>query len=451
MRFRLTFATRIGLIVVASVTTVWLGAIALYFVSLSKSPDDARPLAAQVVAIVALLEQTPRDRRQAVLDAVASNVLHVRVEDGEQAGASSQRPLLVLEQATLQHHLDQIGGRASSVTLPHDPQRARWLSRLAPAALEIRVVLRDDQTLVLDTRPTQLVTLFGLPVGFGAGLFGTVIALLALYVMHRETRPLTRLAVAVDRIDPASVGEPLAMHDDLARSAPEIRALLTAFDRLQTRLAHLLKARMAMMAGISHDVRTFATRLRLRVDRIPEDEQRQRAVRDIDDMIRLLDDALLASRAAVGELTDELVDVAEVIRQEVADRQANGDAIALQVDTASDVCVLGDRLALRRVVANLIDNGLKYGKSVTVCVARLGESVVLTVDDEGPGMPSDQRELVLEPFVRLESSRHRGTGGAGLGLAIVRNLVEGQGGSVAVADGPRGGARLIVRMSAFQA
>jgi signal transduction histidine kinase len=112
--------------------------------------------------------------------------------------------------------------------------------------------------------------------------------------------------------------------------------------------------------------------------------------------------------------------------------------------------VLGDHLALRRIVSNLLDNALKYGHVAHATVKMDGQEIVLVVDDEGAGIPPDLRAILLEPFVRLETSRNRQTGGAGLGLAVVRSLVEGHGGVVTIGDAPTGGARFTVRLPEFQ-
>ena len=147
----------------------------------------------------------------------------------------------------------------------------------------------------------------------------------------------------------------------------------------------------------------------------------------------------------------KLIIFAEIIRAEIADRQRAGLPVDLSVeDDAKDATLLGDRLALRRIIANLIDNALNYGHSAHVTLTANEIALLMTVDDEGPGVPSDQRDLLLEPFVRLEPSRARQSGGAGLGLAIVRTLVEAHGGSVAIADAPQTGARLIVELPLFQ-
>jgi signal transduction histidine kinase len=208
-----------------------------------------------------------------------------------------------------------------------------------------------------------------------------------------------------------------------------------------------------MLGGISHDVRTFLTRLRLRVERIPDTEERDRAIADIADMLRLLDDALLASRAGAGELAEELVDFGQVVRAEVEDCGAAGQLVDVRTvgSAGADATVLGDRLALRRVVANLVGNALIYGKAAHLSIDTDREFVTLIVDDHGPGIPPDQREAILEPFVRLEDSRNRHTGGAGLGLAVARSLLEAHGGTISIADATSGGARVTVRLPLFVA
>jgi signal transduction histidine kinase len=113
--------------------------------------------------------------------------------------------------------------------------------------------------------------------------------------------------------------------------------------------------------------------------------------------------------------------------------------------------VLGDRLALRRIIANLIDNAIKYGRAAHLRIALRQHSVLVSVDDEGPGIPEDARHAMFEPFNRLEASRNRATGGAGLGLAVVRALVEAHGGTIDIGSTPGGGARVSVVLPTFSA
>jgi signal transduction histidine kinase len=452
---RLSLAARLGLIVMLSLAAAWLGSIALFYVTRAHDGGDARPLPGQVAALVELLERTPPDQQPLVLRAVASESFSAQLDTGLAIGPTERQRVARAASRALRRYLEPLGGRPVGVVVWHEPgQPAARVSFVRPVLLELRIGLATGQTLQVRARGVPLTTVVGLPLGFISGLFGTLVGLLALLAMHRETQPLARLAAAVDGMDPTAAPVPLP---PVRRGAPEIRALVAAFHRLQQRLALLLRARMAMLGGISHDVRSFATRLRLRVEHIADPGERERAVADIADMIRLLDDALLASRAGAGELAEELVELDKLVQAEVDDRRALGadvqwdETAEAPREGSTSAVVLGDRLALRRVAANLIDNALEHGRCARVAVQGAGSDVVLTVDDQGPGIPADQREAMLEPFVRLEGSRSRRTGGAGLGLAVVRSLVEAHRGRVAIADAPGGGARLTVHLPAFRA
>lgn len=413
---RLPSAARIGMLIMLSITIVWVGTVALFYLSASSATRNNRTLPGQVAALVSLLERASPAERQIILSAVTSQSMTARLEPGKHVGTTPklQRVPKVSARAVDQY-LAAMGGRANSVTVRRQPGGGGGLgfSFVTPVDLEFRVQLATGDTLVVDALNYPVANLFGLPVGFVAGLTGAVLGLIALFALQRE-------------ID---------------------------FNRLQVRLSHLARGRIAMIGGISHDVRTFLTRLRLRVDRIPDEEERHRAVTDIADMIRLLDDALLASRAGAGELAEELVDFVQVVRTELDDRRAAGKPVHVEVTEAAarNATVLGDRLALRRVIANLVDNALIYGNVAHLSVDSNTGSVTLLVDDQGPGIPPAERDKILEPFVRLEDSRSRRTGGAGLGLAVVRSLVEAHDGKISISSAAGGGARVIVRIPLFVA
>jgi signal transduction histidine kinase len=447
MMMRLTLVMRVTMIVLVGLAAIWIVLIGLFYRSSVATDEDARPAPARLAAIAELIERATPAERSLLLQAVASDHFTARIEVGVTADSTSRAPI---DPALREDYSRSLGGRAFSLVAVIESPGGRWFPRLARElgkGLEFRIGLKTGDVLVVDTRSTLVATPLGLPVGFGAGLFGTVVALLALLVMQRETRPLARLAAAVDSVDLSGVPVPLP---DVRRSAPEIRAVVTAFGRMQTRLAELLLARMALVGGVAHDVRTFATRLRLRADHIADAAERQRAITDIDDMIRLLDDAVLASRTGAGEFMQELIDLDALVRVEAEDRRAHGaavDYIGLR-ETGSELAVLGDHLALRRIVANLIDNAIKYGGSAQIRVNRDADLAVLTIDDEGPGIPAERRLAMFEPFTRLDGSRSRKTGGAGLGLAIARTLVEAHGGTIEIGNAPRG-ARIVVRLPLF--
>lgn len=440
-----TFATRMGLILVLGLVMVWVSAIAFFYIGGPGADLRALGDPSRVLAIVELLDHAPPAQRGLIQRAISADGFQVALEGGSDVGASIDRPLSAFGKKTVQIYRDALQGR--DVAIDVQETRRRLFQRQWPDILILRIALAGGGVLTATIGTPLMRGPLGLPLGFGAGILGTLVALIALLVMQRETKPLRRLARAVDLVDLSADPVPLP---DQRRSAPEFRALIGAFNRLQGRLAELLRARMAMLGGISHDVRTFAARLQLRVEKIADPIERERATTDIADMIRLLDDALLASRAGAAELSEEMVEIEDLVQSEVADRLAGGAVIAYQPCPARTApVVIGDRLALRRVIANLADNAIKYGRSAELTGAIEGGMFVLTVDDHGPGIPAKERAAMLEPFSRLETSRNRNTGGAGLGLAVARSLTEAHRGTLSIAEAPSGGARVILRLPLF--
>jgi signal transduction histidine kinase len=273
------------------------------------------------------------------------------------------------------------------------------------------------------------------------------VAVVTVLMVRREARPLRDLAQMVDRMTLPGKAAPIP---DVPRGAPEFRALVGAFNRLSERIAQLLKARMALVGGISHDLRTYATRLRLRAELIGDPQERAKAVNDLDDMKRLLDDSLLAIEAGAPVRAQELIEIAPILEREAEDRQRAGAAVALAIAPAArQAQLIGDALALRRLLANVTDNALAYGREARIAADCEGGDLLILIDDEGPGISPEQRDMVFEPFVRLEESRSRSTGGAGLGLAIARNVAETHGGRLTLETAPGGGTRAVIRLPLF--
>jgi signal transduction histidine kinase len=442
-----SFTTRMSLILVLGLVMAWFAAVAYFYVGGPGADLRALSDPSRVLAIIDLVERTPESDRELVQHAVSADGFQIDFEKDAKVGESVVGPLSPLGDKTVRLYRKALAGRDVAISFD-EPQHRRILRRLWPDILKLRVGFRNGDVLVMTISTPLLRGVFGLPLGLGAGILGTLVALIALLVMQRETKPLRRLAKAVDRVDLSSAPEPLA---EYKRSAPEIRALIAAFNRLQSRLAELLRARMAMLGGISHDVRTFAARLQLRVEKITDADERERATADIADMIRLLDDALLASRAGAAELSEEMIEIDDLIGSEVRDRAANGQAIDYRPASAdASPVIIGDRLAIRRIVANLTDNAIKYGRVAHLAGRMERGFFVLSVDDEGPGIPASERQAMLEPFSRLETSRNRNTGGAGLGLAVARSLVEAHRGDLAIGQAASGGARVTLRLPLFE-
>lgn len=301
------------------------------------------------------------------------------------------------------------------------------------APFEAAVRQMDGRWTVV-TPPTPWLTPQRQRMGLAFLIAAAVLLPLALWAADRLTAPFLRLAEAAhgeERAEPF-VGGP--------REAQEAAR---ALDAMRERLGQALKERSVIMAAVAHDLRTPLTGLRLRVEGLTEGP-RQAAVADIARMERLIEQLLTYVRGEEALGTQEPLDLADLARECVARQVAMGRPVTL---AASDEhLVFGDRDQLERALTNLIDNAVLYGDRADVEVTREGEDIVCIIDDLGPGLPPDQLEAVFAPFRRLEISRNRATGGAGLGLSISRSVLERNGGEVVLSNRPSGGARAVVRL-----
>ena len=447
-----TLAVRIGLTVIIAFLAILVIATAYVLRRSDLNAEAAIPAPSKVAAIAELLDELSPQAREKMLPALSTPLLHVSIEDAHQSVADLRAPDRQDLKTLLEDYRAAMPTRETWLDAWHDARPLGGFPRLLrrdTASLELRTTLKNGALLVLRSHELFPITTFGLPLGFGAGLLGTIIALLMLVFLLRQIRPLEDLARAVDNIDLRDDPKPIP---EVRSSAPEIRALVGAFNRQQERLSGLLKSRLALVGGLQHDVRTFATKLRLRLESANDPVSQDRAISDLDDMVRLLDDALLATQGTETSTNPalELVDIFELL---IAERDARPDQrIDLETGGATaPLYVLGNRLALRRVFSNLIDNAIAYGHEALIGIASAPERAVVTIDDRGPGIPREMRAMVREPFTRLERSRARATGGSGLGLAIVSNLVARHEGRFTICDAPGGGARMMVDLPRFQA
>lgn len=271
-----------------------------------------------------------------------------------------------------------------------------------------------------------------------------IILAVSIWAVRRAVQPLAMFAAAAERLGRDVNASPL--HDEGPR---EVRRAALAFNEMQKRLRAFIRDRTQMLAAISHDLRTPLTRLRLRAELIEDEDEQRKMIADLDAMGAMIDAALAFARdEAAGEKTVAL-DLA-VLLQTVCEAAADAGGIATYHGLAHATCV-GRPLALRRAFTNLVDNALIYGGQARVGLAVAGGELVVTVDDDGPGVPEEELERVFEPFRRLEASRNRATGGTGLGLALVRAAIATHGGTVRLANRPEGGLRARVVLPAAPA
>lgn len=304
--------------------------------------------------------------------------------------------------------------------------------------------LADGRLLVMDMPSpgdTELPRLFGLPASQWMGAAATLIVLLALWGTARETRPLRRVARAMRAFDGTAVtiSGPLPAAADIRRTGEAAAAM-------QARVMTLLGERSLMIGAISHDLRTVLTRMRLRVAALDDPAARAALERDLERMDAMLSDALAFARGTAIGPERLPIDLADIAASEAAERDARGQqgAVDLALD---DAPCLGDALALRRVVANLIDNAIKYGRDrVVVTTGSTADHAWLAVEDDGPGISPDQRAEMLQPYCRGERARRAGLAGSGLGLAIVQQIVGGHRGTIAIGESTYGGAQVTISL-----
>ena len=269
--------------------------------------------------------------------------------------------------------------------------------------------------------------------------FGVAIIVVAVLLLRWATRPLRELALAAERFSLDQIPKPL---DETGPA--EVRRAARAFNTMRERIQRLVSERMQALAAVSHDLRTPITRLRLRSELMEDEATRDLVDADLAEMESMIDSTLEFLRGGVSSEAIRPIDLVSVIETIVDDHADQGHAVSLR--GSGHGRVLGRLLALKRAFWNVVGNAVKYGSHVTVMVDETPAGFAITVEDDGPGIPDGDMESVFHPFVRLEESRGRETGGSGLGLTIARAVVLAHGGEIALANRPEGGLRVTITL-----
>ena len=265
------------------------------------------------------------------------------------------------------------------------------------------------------------------------------IAAVAVVMGRRLARPMRGLAAAA-----GSLGRGEAV-EDLSEAGPaETRETVRAFNLMRARLDRFVRDRTAMLAAVSHDLRTPITSLRLHAEFVEDAETKAKILAALDEMQRMTGDALAFIREDARQEETRTVDLHALLDSVAADLADLGHDIAV---AESERVLLACRpAALRRALRNLLENAAAYGGRAAARIERDDDETRVVVEDEGPGIPEADLERVFEPFVRLEASRSRDTGGSGLGLAISRSIVRGHGGDIRLENRAGGGLRATVAL-----
>ena len=391
----------------------------------------ARDVAADAAFLVAL-EDTYSNGERAQMRQLAARQL--RYDLSFIPGAKIAPPKHRYHRSTIDEALDEVIvqqiGEARHFKVRSEAQR-----------FDIAVEVHDGVLRMIVPRERVTVSSPDLFIAWMVG-FTLIFLAVAILFLRNQVKPIERLARAAD-----AFGKGRAVPDFKPYGATEVRRAAQAFITMRERIERHVQQRTEMLAGVSHDLRTPLTRIRLQLAMMKQGPEIDALRDDIAEMQRMLDEYLDFARGEEGEKS-QLADLGDLVRDaaEAAARARTGGENRLVLEVPSGTLLSVKANALRRCVTNLIDNALKHGRQVRVSLTRTARFAEIYVDDDGPGIAPEQREEAFRPFHRLDEGRNLQSGGVGLGLAIARDIARAHGGELLLADSPLGGLRAIIRL-----
>jgi signal transduction histidine kinase len=407
--------------------------------------------AAQRVAnLTRLVEETPVDERARVVAALSDPTFKVSLstrapglpldaEDDTVSRAIAEFVARQLPGGSARRLKVVVSGTAALPAAPPFGHRMPMLGPMVHAGgawrgLQVAVELGNGQWLSFATTLPDT----GLAVSWNFFLAMAVMAVIVLaisaWAVRRVTAPLSLLAGAAERLGKDVGTDPLP-----ELGTTEMRRASRAFNQMQERLRRFVENRTRMLAAISHDLRTPLTLLRLRAEGVESTEERDRMLATIAEMDAMIGATLAYARDEAETEPRRRNDVAALLASIVDDMADAGLPVAME---PSPPVILECRpAALKRALANLLDNAVKYGTRARAAVRMMGNEVEIAIDDDGPGIPEPELAKVTQPFYRLDESRSRDTGGIGLGLAIAMSIIQAHGGELTLSNRTQGGLR----------
>jgi signal transduction histidine kinase len=438
------FATTIILAIFVAVAMAWL--FVTFAGPLMLPPLRDTGLLQQADGIVRMVETVPVTERQMLADAASTAAIHVDWYVAGTAVAVMLDAAARLPAGPLPPGFQTAQGQRSIAAFQADttgslPPSLRY-DRLHHPDTRFFAVMLADQSWVVLTTTTRL---WGLEPPVRIAIGGVFLTLSAFAVSaiatYQLAKPITRFTEAVQRFgsDPRSLAVP--------ETGPrELRVAVRAFNAMQAQIQRFVEGRTAMLAAISHDLRTPLTRMRLRAELVDDEDQRHRLFRDVDDMQAMIESALSFFRDDSADEETTRFDFPELLRTIADDYGDQG--IEVPYHGPIRASFRGRPFALKRAFTNLVDNAIKYATAPEITLRIESNSVCVQICDRGPGVPEEEAEQVFAPFYRLERSRNRATGGVGLGLTAARAVIRSHGGEITLHNRPSGGLKLLVTLPA---
>jgi len=316
-------------------------------------------------------------------------------------------------------------------------KRPFWLDTIGRSRLiEIRIKINEDVLRIIAPRNAAYISNSHI---FIIWMLGTSLVLLAVAIafLRNQIRPILRLAQAAEDF---GKGRDLAFKPAGAR---EVRRAGYAFIEMKNRVARTMEQRTAMLNGVSHDLRTILTRFKLSLALMEQTPDLDAVQRDVDEMRMMLEAYLAFARGDMSE-TPVATDIRALLEELKSDAERNGHST--QISVSGETNVILRPAAFKRCLTNLVSNAQRYGQTIALSLTRTKQFLVIMVDDDGPGIAPELREIVFRPFFRVDEARNQDEGGTGLGLAIARDIARAHGGDITLSDSPLGGLRVNVQV-----
>jgi len=325
-----------------------------------------------------------------------------------------------------------------SVQLSRQIGKPFWIDTVGKSSLvEIRIKLDDSVMRIFARRSAAYASNSEIFIFWMVGT-SSILLIVAVLFLRNQIKPILRLADAAE-----SFGKGREQPDFRPRGAREVRRAAQAFYEMKTRIERSIEQRTAMLAGVSHDLRTILTRFKLELVLIGDSPEVEAMRKDVDEMNAMLEAYLAFARGDSGEQAQP-TDMKAALEELRGDAERHGHAAT--VTFHGDPSVTVKPAAFKRCLANLVSNAARYANTISVTGHRDHRYLSISIDDDGPGIPASMREDVFKPFLRLDDARNQDEGGTGLGLAIARDIARSHGGDIMLGDSPLGGLRATVRI-----
>jgi two-component system osmolarity sensor histidine kinase EnvZ len=313
-----------------------------------------------------------------------------------------------------------------------------WIDTVGNSNLvEIRILLDDAVMQVFAQRSAAYASNSEIFLFWMVGT-STILLIVAVLFLRNQIKPILRLADAAE-----SFGKGREVPNFRPRGAREVRRAAHAFIEMKSRIERAIEQRTAMLAGVSHDLRTILTRFKLELALIGDSPEVDAMRRDVDEMAGMLEDYLAFARGDTGEHAQP-TDMTKALDELRNDAERNGHCATVSFQGLPVVTV--KPASFKRCLGNLVSNAARHGDRITIRGHRDHRYLSITVEDDGPGIPLAMREEVFKPFLRLDDARNQDQGGTGLGLAIARDIARSHGGDIMLGDSTMGGLRATVRI-----